>query len=71
VARSPPGLELVNDEGDRYSGIFLIVRNRPLYQLAIRHARHGQHHRRYTNDSRRPELFDEPPDWDDSYPFAR
>ena len=39
VARSPPGLELVSEDGGCFSGVFVVVRNRPLYQLAARHAR--------------------------------
>ena len=71
VARSPPGLELVSDEDDRYSGIFVIVRNRPLYQLAIRHARNARQHIYHAETDRRPELYDEHPDWDEMYPFIR
>jgi hypothetical protein len=71
VARSPLGLELVSDEDDRYSGIFIIVRNRPLYQLAVRHARNARQHSYHSEADRRPELFDEHPDWDEMYPFIR
>lgn len=71
VARSPPGIELVTDHADRYSGFFVIVRNRALYQLAIRHARGEPRHYQYTQVNRRPELFDEDPDWDDTEPFSR
>ncbi len=71
AARSPPGIELISDEDDRYSGIFVIVGNRPLYQFAIRHARREPHNNRYANADRRPELFDEHPDWDETYPFIR
>ena len=71
VARSPPGLELLSEQGDCHSGIFIIVRNRPLYQLAVRHARNARQHTHHSEADRRPELFDEHPDWDETYPFIR
>jgi len=71
AARSPPGLELLSDEGDRYSGIFVIIGNRPLYQFAVRHAHREQHNNQDMSEVRRPVLFDEYPDWDETYPFGR
>jgi hypothetical protein len=71
VARSPPDLELLSEQGDCYSGVFVIVRNRPLYQLAVRHARSVRQHVHHAESDRRPELFDEHPDWDETYPFIR
>jgi len=69
AARSPPGLELLSDDGARYSGVFLIVQNRAVYQLALRHSR-GRSTAQY-DPRRHPDLFQGYPDLDDRGPYAR
>ncbi len=69
AARSPPGLELLSDDGARYSGLFVIVQNRAVYQLALRHLP-GRRTAEY-DPRRHPDLFQRYPDLDDRGPYAR
>ena len=69
AARSPPGLELLSEDGARYSGVFFILQNRVVYQLALRHTR-GRGAAQY-DPRRHPDLFREYPDLDDRGPYAR
>jgi hypothetical protein len=69
VARSPPGLELLSDDGARYSGVFVILQNRPVYQVAVRHSR-GRAQAQY-DPRRHPDLFQGYADLDDRGPYAR
>jgi hypothetical protein len=69
AARSPPGLELLSDDGARYSGLFVIVQNRPVYQLAVRGSRGrgpAQHEPR-----RHPDLFHGYSDLDECGAYRR
>jgi len=63
VARSPSGLELLSEDGECFSGVFVIVRNRPLYQVAVRHTRRVRlecsHAAASRDHSRHPSMFDE------------
>lgn len=63
VARSPSGLELMSEDGDCFSGVFVIVRNRPVYQIAARHVRRERIARGHTASGRdhyrHPSMFHE------------
>lgn len=75
MARSPHGLELVGLDGSRYSGVFLIIDNRALYQLAAQHAQVGRMSRTAdlseVDRRRHPGLFDEFSDPDEHGPCFR
>lgn len=70
AARSPPGLELLSEDGCRFSGIFVIVQNRPIYQFAVRHGPSERRARHYDH-RRHGDLFRGYPDMDDQGPYGR
>jgi hypothetical protein len=70
AARSPPGLELLSEDGSRFSGVFVIVQNRPIYQFAVRHGASERPARHYDH-RRHADLFRGYPDMDDRGPYGR
>lgn len=70
VARSPPGLELVSDDEASFSGVFLVLRGRAMYQLAVRHPQRHRNDGRY-DVRRHPGVFGGYPDLDDDEPYGR
>jgi hypothetical protein len=70
AARSPPGLELLTDDGSRYSGVFVIVQNRPVYQLAAKQFA-NQRATRQHDPRRHSDLFHGYSGLDEGGPYAR